>query len=123
MRDAQSLRLAVIIAISSLLEPFIQTPPAECGERHLFFATSAMYAPSQGGAAIEGVSLDKTLAVAKGSNGQTGSGMYTVDNKGERAPPRVEKVLAKFREDGTAKKVWEYVAADFKKITGTEVAA
>lgn len=122
MRNAEGLRLAVIIAISSLLEPFIQTPPAECGERHIFLATSAKYAPSQGGAAVEGVAIDKTLTVARGSDGQTGSGMYTVDNKGESAPPKVEKVLAKFREDGTAEKVWEYVAADLKKITGTEVA-
>ena len=121
-RDAEGRGMAVLIAISRLLEPLIQTPPAECGERHMFLATSAMYTPRQGGAAVAGVPLDGKLAVARGSDGQTGSGIYTVDNKGESASPKVEQLLAQFRESGTADKVWDYIAADFKKITGTEVA-
>lgn len=33
------------------------------------------------------------------------------------------ELLDKFRTDGTAEEVWKYVAADFNKITGKEVAA
>ena len=121
-RDAEGRRMAVMIAISRLLGPLIETPPAESGERHVFLATSAMYTPRQGGAAVAGVPLDGKLAVARGSDGQTGSGMYSVDNKGESASPKVEQSLVEFRENGTAAKVWDYVVADFKKITGTEVA-
>lgn len=120
-RDAEGFGLRVIIAISSLLEPFISTPPGECGERHVFYATSAMYVPNRGHGAVEGVALDKTLGAARGSNGQIGSGVYTVGINGESAPHRVEELLAKFRKDGTAAKVWECVAADLKRITGAEV--
>ena len=88
----------------------------------MFLATSAMYPPREGGAAVAEVPIHGKLAVARGSDGQTGSGMYSVDNKGESASPKVEQLLAKFREDGTAEKVWDYVAARFKKITGVEVA-
>ena len=120
-REAQGLQLTIMLAISRLLGPLVETPPTVCGETHVFLATSARYPPSQGGDAV-GVPLDAGVAVARGSDGKTGSGMYSVDNKGESSPPKVEKVLATFREDGTAKKVWDYVAADFKRITGTEVA-
>jgi hypothetical protein len=121
-RDAEGLQIAVIIAISRLIEPFIRTLPAECGERQLFLATSAMYAPRHGGPAVAGVPIDEKLAIARGTNGQTGSGIYSVNHKCESAPPKVEELLAKFRANGTAEKVWDYIAADFKEITGTEVA-
>jgi len=121
-RDARGLQLVVMIAISRLLGPLVQTPPADCGETHLFVATSSRYPPGEGSAAA-GVPLAGNVAVARGSDGKTGSGVYTVDNKGESAPAKVEKLLATFREDGTAKKVWDYVASDFERITGGEVAA
>jgi hypothetical protein len=35
---------------------------------------------------------------------------------------KVEELLAAFREDGTAAKIWNYIAADLKRITGTDVA-
>lgn len=121
-RDAEGGSISVIIAISKLMEPFTLTPPVESGERHLFLATSDMYPARQTGA-VAGVPLPKgKLAVAKGSDGQTGSGVYSVGKKGEVSPPKVEKVLADFRNNGTSDRVWEYVIADFKRITGTEVA-
>jgi len=120
-REAQGLQLTIMLAISNFLGPLVQTPPTVCGETHVFLATSARYPPSQSGDAA-GVPLDGRVAVARGSDGKTGSGMYSVDNKGESSPPRVEELLATFREDGTAKKVWDYIAADLKRITGTEVA-
>jgi len=121
MRDAKGFGNSILITMSNLLGPLIQTPPDESGKRNIFLATSAMYAPNQGSDAVVGVPLGGKLVVARGSNGRIGSGMYTVDNKGESSSLKVEKLLAGFRENGTADKVWDYIAADFKKITGTEV--
>ncbi|KAJ9156210.1 putative Short-chain dehydrogenases/reductase [Pleurostoma richardsiae] len=121
-RDAQGIRMAITLAISSLLRPLIETPPAECGQYHLFFATSARFTPREGAVDATGVPLEEGLDVAKGSDGQAGSGIYTIDNRGESAPPKVYQLLAEMRENGTAEKVWDYVSADFKRITGTEFA-
>ncbi|KAI0133847.1 putative short-chain dehydrogenases/reductase [Xylariales sp. AK1849] len=121
-RDAEGLRATVMIAIARILGPLIETSPTECGERHTFSATSAMYAPRQSISAVEGVPLDEKLAVARGTDGQTGSGMYSVNHKGGTASAKVENLLVDFRKNGTAEKVWDYVMADFKKITGTETA-
>lgn len=123
MRDAESSwSMSAIVAISKLIAPLIAIPPAEAGERHLFLATSARYTPRQGDAAVVGVPLGGSLAVARGVDGQMGSGLYSVDHKDESASPKVEELLAKYGEDGTAQKVWDYVADDFQRITGTEVA-
>ncbi len=70
-----------------------------------------------------GVPLAGTLVTARGSDGRTGSGVYSIDHKGDSAPPKVEQLLEKLRHDGTAQKAWNYVTADFIRITGTEVAA
>ncbi|KAI0468014.1 putative short-chain dehydrogenases/reductase [Xylaria cf. heliscus] len=124
MRDVQpTLRLSIIIAIARLLGPLINVPPAECGERHVFAATSAAFAPAQG-AGCGGVPLDGTaIEIARGTDGKAGSGVYSLSQKLDPAPPKVEEVLRRFREDGTAGKVWDAIAADFKRITGSEVAA
>jgi hypothetical protein len=121
MRQPEGVRLAVIIAISSLFESFVQTPPDECGERHLMLATSAMYPPGKDTVGVVGVPVVEDLAVARGSNGKVGSGMYSVNHKGESAPPKIETLLAKFRQDGTAEKVLEHVVGVTKKLTGTDV--
>lgn len=123
-RDAEGLGMHIFIAIFRVLEPLLQTPPAECGERHVYAATSAMYPSRQeDNPAADGVTLNRALVLtARGSDGQIGSGVYSVDQKGESAPPKVEALLAGFRKDGTAGKVWDYIMEDFKTITGTEVA-
>ena len=124
-RDAEGFGMAVRVAISKIiLQPFFQTPPAECGERHVFLATSARYPPGQGGASHAGVPADAVvLSIARGSDGRAGSGMYSIGNKGESAPPHVEKVLAGLRADGTGTKVWEYLAIELTRITGSIAAA
>ncbi|OJJ42452.1 hypothetical protein ASPZODRAFT_170125 [Penicilliopsis zonata CBS 506.65] len=115
-RDAESNGL--LIAVFNLLMPFVATPAAECGERHVFLATSAVYPPSQGAGKGAGVVYPENSSPCRGSDGKAGSGMYTVDNKGEASPAKVERLLAGFRADGTATKVWEYIEADMKRITG-----
>ncbi|KAL1861177.1 hypothetical protein Plec18170_001692 [Paecilomyces lecythidis] len=119
-RDAQGIGMTIALAISRLLGPLIETPPDECAEMHVFFATSAAFPPASGNA--KGVSLNGPVAVSKGSTGDVGSGVYTIDNKGNSASQRVFDVLAKHRDNGTDKQVWDYVVADFKRITGSETA-
>lgn len=120
MRNAEGFRVAIIIAISKVLEPLVQIPAPEAGERHLFVTTSAMFPAREAGATVAGVPLEVKLAIAQGIDGHTGSGMYSIDQNEKVASPKVEKLLAKYLSDGTADKVWNYVVSDFKRITGTE---
>ncbi|XXH02618.1 hypothetical protein Hte_008997 [Hypoxylon texense] len=122
-RDARGLKMSLLVGIFSILQPLVETPPAECGERHVFYATSAMYAARQDSATGAGVALASTLSTARGTDGNKGSGMYSVGVKGESVSRQVEELLAQFRKDGTAEKVWDYIMGDFKRITGTEVVA
>ncbi|KAI1391657.1 putative short-chain dehydrogenases/reductase [Hypoxylon trugodes] len=128
LRDAEGIVMNILSGLSHyVLEPLLQTPPDESGERHLFVATSAMYASYNDNATPAGVPLDTTLSIARGSDGKTGSGVYSINNYGnkggEGASPKVEQLLAQFRKDGTARKVCDHVTAEFKRITGTEIAA
>lgn len=121
-RAAEGVMLNVIIVVSRPLGFFLGTPPDECGERHVFTATSAVYARKTGGTEVLGVPLVGNLEVARGTDGHLGSGVYSVDNrKSEVASPKVEQVLAQYRGDGTAQKVWDYVMTDFERITGVEM--
>jgi hypothetical protein len=47
-----------------------------------------------------------------------GSGVYSVDWKGESTGPQVEKLLAKLREEGVVEKVWGDQEAQYTRITG-----
>ncbi|KAK6380099.1 hypothetical protein LTS17_005287 [Exophiala oligosperma] len=115
------LGLRAIMAISGLLMPLIETPVDECGERHLFLATSARYPPAEGNEGADGVMLGQDTPTARGLDGHAGSGVYSLTSKGDSAAPKVENILRQFEENGTAAKVWEYVAADFRRTTGTEI--
>ena len=112
--------LRLIVAITGVLAPLINTSPDDCAERHVFFATSATYPPLKGDLGITGVPSLQDVGVARGSNGQSGCGMYTLAFKGEGAGPKTEAVLDRFRQDGTAEKIWQYILADYEKLTGKE---
>lgn len=117
-RDAEGFGMRLLIAVTGVLGPLIRTPIDEAGERHLFLATSALFPPEKD-AAHAGISFNGRPEAARGTDGKLGSGVYSVDNKGESASPRVEEILATHRKDGTAVKVWEIVSGDFKKILGS----
>ena len=117
-RDAEGFGMRLLIAVTDVLGPLIRTPVEETGERHLFLATSALFPPAKD-AAHAGLSFEGRPEAARGTDGKLGSGVYSVDNKGESASPRVEEILATHRKDGTADKVWEIVSGDFKKILGS----
>ncbi|KAI1761500.1 hypothetical protein GGR53DRAFT_469259 [Hypoxylon sp. FL1150] len=65
-RDAQGLGMSILIKVTSVLQPLVETPPAPYGNNS--------------------------------------SGVYSMDVKEESSPPKVEEVLAQFK-DGTAENV------------------
>ena len=107
-------------AVFTIIGPLVNMDNQECGERHLFLATSARYPAGED--KTPGVPLAGGVAVARGTNGKIGSGVYTVDQYGESAGPQVEELLAKFRTEGLVEKVWEHTEEEFKRITGLEAA-
>ncbi|KAK9320599.1 retinol dehydrogenase 14 [Lipomyces orientalis] len=108
---------AVFDAVFLVIGPLIATPVNETGERQLFFATSARF-PEGGESAAAGVPGPKGVTVARGTNGKSGSGVYSITNDGETAPHKVEQLLDKLRKDSTAHKVWSQVEEEFVRITG-----
>ena len=60
------------------------------------------------------------VQVARGTNGKSGSGVYSIDWDGESAGPKVEELLAKCRKEGVVEKVWEHTEEEYRRITGLE---
>ena len=119
-KDATGVAMSVLRGVFAVIGPFVNMPYEECGERHLFLATSARYPPSTGVEANAGVALEKGLTIARGTKGESGSGVYSVNAKGESAGPKVEQLLAGFRKDGVVENVWDHTVGEFKRIMGTE---
>jgi hypothetical protein len=91
-------------------------PIEECGDRHLFLATSARYKPPNN--EICGIALDSEDTEVRGSYGSVGGGVYIVDENMESAGSEVEELLRKMREDGLGEKVWQHTQSEFKRICG-----
>lgn len=109
--------LFVMRMVFSVIGPLIYIPLEESGQRHLYLCTSARY-PAKVGEKPEAVALGGGLSVAKGTDGQIGSGIYTVDELCESAGESVDELLAKLRKDSTAEKVWQDMEEEFVRITG-----
>ena len=103
--------------LAKVIGPIFNIPTDESGAYHLFFATSARYAPQSGAGSASGVSLSDNVSAAQGTDGQTGSGMYSIDEKGQSASPAVEQLLAGMRKDGTSEKLWEHTENEWRRIT------
>lgn len=93
-------------------------PLDECGERHVYLATSAEYPPRDGTEA--GVPLQTGAQVSMGSNGEVGSGLYSIDQDGESASLETLKLLADMRNEGIVDRVWEHTDGEFKRILGAD---
>ncbi|KFY35813.1 hypothetical protein V494_05572 [Pseudogymnoascus sp. VKM F-4513 (FW-928)] len=106
------------IALFNLIAPIFLTrvSAAECGQRQLYCATSAQFPPAKGDTA--GVSLENGIPVAKGSDGQLGSGSYTINYDGENVSPKVYEHLAKAKADGAEESLWAHISGEIKEITG-----
>ncbi|KAK5734538.1 hypothetical protein LTR17_008898 [Elasticomyces elasticus] len=105
-----------------LLAPLVNIPLEEAGERHLFLCTSARY-----GAGVDdeaaGVALTDGSALARGTNGQNGSGVYSIDAYGESAKPKVEALLANMRQDGMVKRVQHMIEEDIDRALASSKGA
>lgn len=108
----------VFAVLFPLIGPFIATPLKETGERQLFFATSSRF-PAPTDSTASGTPLPDGVTVARGTNGVSGSGVYSVSKDGETASQKVEQLLRNLRNDGIPEKVWSDVEGEFVRITGT----
>jgi len=89
----------ILRAFFWLVGRWICIPIEECGERHLFLATSAKY-PSANMDEDNGcgVPLADGVAMARGTNGMLRSGVYSVGWEGESSGLKVKKLLAGLRD-------------------------
>jgi NAD(P)-dependent dehydrogenase (short-subunit alcohol dehydrogenase family) len=110
-RDMKGFMGLVVSGVFNFVGKYVE--PEEVGERHLFFATSAMYESSE---EKENGILGEGVSIARGTDGIVGSGVYSVQQNCESADVEVEKLLARFRKEGLVEKVWEHTEAEFKRI-------
>jgi hypothetical protein len=122
VRGGEGAAIYVLKVVFKIIGPFVNVSNQECGERQLFLATSARYPAGTSEKAASGVPLADGLTIAEGTNGESGSGVYSVESKGESSGPKVVELLAKMRKEGTGEKVWNDTQEEFKRITGPEVA-
>ena len=121
MDGVEGVIFTVIRTVFRIIGPFVYIPNEESGERHLFLATSARYRPARtSGDTASGVPLADGVAVARGTSGESGSGVYSVDQNGESSGPKVEKLLDSFRKEGMVEQAWKDANDEFKRITGRE---
>lgn len=123
--------MTVLSAVFKVIGPFVTIPIDEAGERQVFFATSARFPPreARGAAGVATLPQPPTSGgrdgaaavvegVARGTDGQPGSGVYSISIEGESAKPKAEQLLARMRADGTRDKVWAHTEGEFVRITG-----
>lgn len=102
---------------AEVLKSMVFVPIDECAERHLFVATSGQFPAARGESGL--APLQSETAVAVGSNGKIGAGVYSVDQKGESGAETVLEILAGLRENGMVEKVWAHTQGEFERIKGT----
>lgn len=83
-----------------ILGSLVNIPLEEAGDRHLFLCTSARFPPAGEDKSAAGVPLCDGLELASGINGLAGSGVYSINEKGDSAGPKTEKVLAEHVRQG-----------------------
>ncbi len=85
----------------------------ECGERQLYVATNARFAPKElhsVGVSMEGAD------VTVGSNREPNSGVYTVGKDCESASKQVLDSLADLREHGAVQRIWQHTMDLFREV-------
>lgn len=102
-----------------LFARWVCVPIEECGERHVFLATSGKYKPKEGKAV--GIPLLDGENIAKGADGEYGSGVYSVDWDGE-GPGQAEAKLKELRRKELREVVWNHLDQKFNGVKGpTEI--
>lgn len=119
IRGGEGTIVAALGVVTKLLRPFRDnTTTKQCGERGVFLSTSAKFPPAAGEDVASGVPLESGTEVARGTDGQIGSGVYSIDEYGESAGPKVEELLVGLRKEGLVEKVWKDSEEQFVRITG-----
>jgi hypothetical protein len=119
--DIKSAPMIIFRTLYKVLGPLINIPYAEAGERQLFIATSARFPPKLGADAdaTAGVPTSSRAAASAGSNGELGSGVYSVNHDGEPGTPKVGELLMRLRADDVVRKLWLHTEDVFTRITGS----
>lgn len=107
---------SVVRVLGAVVGPVFNIPTEESGACHLFFATSDCYPPKELSDKVGGVSKPDGLDVARGVDGAKGSGVYSIEQKGESATITVEELITNYIKDGTADKVWQHTLDEWKRI-------
>lgn len=100
-----------------VLSFLLATSTDVAGERGLFLATSSRYPPAEVKQDL-GVPLPKDVEVAKASivTGGKRNGVYILGEKDDSAPDA--PCMPGYRQDGTAKKIWEATEAVWDRALG-----
>jgi hypothetical protein len=97
---------------------WVLLPIEECGERHCYLVTSARFPPAEGG--DESVPLQGGDRVARGTTGEVGSGVCSVQWNGESPESAVEKLLKGYRDEGTVEDILRHLESEFKRVTAED---
>ncbi|KAK4554867.1 hypothetical protein LTR86_008015 [Recurvomyces mirabilis] len=87
--------------IAHVLASLVDIPFVEAGERFVFLCTSTRYA--DGG--VDGTPLLEGLEVGKGVDGMESSGVFSVDEKGECAGPKLVNLVGEMKKGGELDRV------------------
>ncbi|PKS05717.1 hypothetical protein jhhlp_007546 [Lomentospora prolificans] len=115
-KDMGGIGMKAFGAVFSLVAPLFCIPFDEAGERETFLATSGRYPPRTVRDA-QGVPLSSSNEVAKGTDGKTGTGVYSVGYDGSVLSDATVKLLAKLREEGVPERLWDHTEREFKRVT------
>jgi NAD(P)-dependent dehydrogenase (short-subunit alcohol dehydrogenase family) len=111
--DSQNLPWAARFLVNWMILPvvgrFVALSPEQSGARMVYAATTSRFAA----AAVDGVD-----AAAVGSNGETQSGVYTLNEKSDTV--HNDGALVPLRESGADKKIYEHTMEEFRRILGRE---
>lgn len=118
-RDMAGVLGYIVRAFGMILAPFLSIPNEESGAYHLYFATSARYPAKETQVLTAGVAVENGLVLARGCDGQIGTGLYCLDERGESANVEVEALLAKLRSEGVREKIWQNLEEEWQRILHT----
>ncbi|TVY84892.1 Oxidoreductase andH [Lachnellula suecica] len=116
MRDTKGPMMFLLWLMARVMVPFMAVPSLEVGERHAFLLTSAKYPARSSGES--GVPLANGIEVVRGTNGEIGSGVYSLNQLGESSGSKIEALLAEMRAEGMVEKLWSHTEEEYKRITG-----
>ncbi|KAI0890813.1 putative short-chain dehydrogenases/reductase [Annulohypoxylon nitens] len=116
-KDAKGM-MAIARTIFNFIGRFLITylPPEECGALQLYCATSSRFPPAAGEAA--GVPVSGDVTVSRGTDGQAGSGSYTINYDNENVSTTIDEHLAKAKADGVEERMWAHILEEIKRVTG-----